>query len=112
MLAKLTTAMLLATFAGAGAAQAPSPAPGADAVARHTCEQPEYPGRLASDNQMRGFNKRHQAYAECMKKYIAEQQKIIGEQQKITKAHADAASAAIDEYNKYVETVNAQMGSK
>ena len=43
--------------------------PPADAPT-HTCAKPDYPGKHASPNQMKGFDKRAKEFGECMKAYV------------------------------------------
>lgn len=68
--------------------------------AKHNCTAPEHPGRMASDNQQKVFNKKNKEYGDCMKKYIADQQAVI-------QAATDAANAAINEFNDYAKKINA-----
>ena len=69
---------------------------GTVAVPRHACKKPEFPGRLASDGQKRAFRTAVDAYAECIKKYVAAQQKNA-------EAFVKAGNTAIDEYNTAVK---------
>ena len=96
-------------FCAIGASQAqnlaPPPAVAATAatlppIPKPACTKPDFPGRLATDSQMRAFNKDIKAYLECMKQYATEQGAIA-------KSHTDAANAAIDEYNAYVKELQA-----
>ncbi|MGQ5521850.1 hypothetical protein ACUHMQ_01165 [Chitinimonas sp. PSY-7] len=75
-------------------------APAAPAIAaKHSCTQPELPGKMASEMKKKNFTKRFKEYGECMKKYIDEQSATM-------KAANDAGNAAISEYNTYVKQVN------
>jgi hypothetical protein len=104
-----TSALALTTFALALGptpilAQSPQPAD-QPAIPKPTCEKPEWPGRLASENQNRAFVRKRDAYTECIKKYVSEHQALAN-------AQAEAAKAAVDEYNKFVEELNAQIQPK
>ena len=72
---------------------------------KHQCgPQPEYPGRLAMQSDMRrnGFERAIKAYQECMKKLIADRQAAM-------KANEDSANAAIAEYNDAMKKINADQ---
>lgn len=94
-------AVALAAFAAAGAiAQTPA-APGA--AAKHTCESPgDYPGRMASDNQKRAWQKSVNAYLDCLKKFVADTQAVAD-------PYIKAANAAIEEYNSATKKFNDQI---
>ena len=97
------TLLTAASFAIAGtaAAQAAPAAPTA-----HACSKPgEHPGRLGSDNNRRKWTTDANAYLECLKKYALDQQAIAKPLYEQAKPHADAANAAIDEYNKAVKSL-------
>ena len=84
---------LCAGFAGAAIAQD---------ITKPSCTKPQYPGRLASENQKKSFNKDVEGYAACIKKYV-------GEQQKIADDHIKAANAAAAEYNDAVKQMQADI---
>jgi hypothetical protein len=94
--------LALAPFAfapAAAAADAGKPSP-------HSCEKPgEHPGRLGSDANRRKWVNDANAYLECLKKYALDQQAIAKPLLEQAKPHADAANAAIDEYNKAVKSL-------
>ena len=92
-----------ASIAFALTAAAQQPAPAAGAISPHACKKPgEHPGKLASDNQRRGWVKEANDYLACLKKYAMDQQSIAQPLLEKAKPHADAANAAIDEHNKAV----------
>ena len=67
----------------------------------HACKKPgEHPGRLASDNMRRGWTRDVNGYLECLKKFALDQQALAKPLYDQAKPHADAANAAIEEYNK------------
>ena len=73
------------------------------AVAPHACTKPdEFPGRLASDQRRASWVKSANAYLECLKKYIQDQQGAYNKVLEQGKPHLDAANASVDEYNKAV----------
>jgi hypothetical protein len=81
----------------AAAPAAPSAAP----PAKHNCgAKPEHPGRLASDNMKRAWQRDANAYLECVKKFANEQQQIAQD-------YIKAANAAVDEYNASVKEFQA-----
>jgi hypothetical protein len=98
ILRTLAVAVLLGLAAPAFAQQA-----AATPVAAHGCAKPdEYPGRLASDQRRSSWVKTANAYLECLKKHIQEQQGSYNKILEQGKPHLDAANASIDEYNKAV----------
>ncbi len=86
----------LAFIVGAGSAGAQTPAPAsapATAIPKSTCAKPDhYPGRLASDNNKKQWERDVRTWGECMKKYVADLQVQID-------ASIKAANASIEEYN-------------
>lgn len=86
-----------ASFPIAAAGQAPMPE-----RPKHGCEKAEFPGRLGSEIQKRNFQRKFDAYRDCIRKFTEEQNARA-------RIHIDAANAAVDEYNKYVEDVNAEI---
>jgi hypothetical protein len=92
-------AALLFGFAAPAFAQSAAPAP----VAPHTCIKPdEHPGRLASDARRSSWVKTANAYLDCLKKYINDQQGAYNKVLEQGKPHLDATNASIEEYNKAV----------
>jgi hypothetical protein len=91
-------------------AQSATPAP----VAPHGCTKPDdYPGRLASDMRRSNWVKSANAYLECLKKYVQEQQGAYNRILEQGKPHLDAANASIEEYNKAAAQFKAdQDGAK
>jgi len=82
----------------------------AAAPAAHGCTKPdEYPGRLASDSRRASWVKTANAYLECLKKHIQEQQGAYNKILEQGKPHLDAANASIDEYNKAVAQFKADQ---
>jgi hypothetical protein len=100
---RLIVIAAFATFAAAASAQ-PASAP----VAPNACEKPgEHPGRLASDNMRRSWTRSANAFLECLKKYINDQQVAYNAYVEKAKPHLDAANGTIDEYNKAVAAFKA-----
>lgn len=77
------------------AATAPNPNAPKPACSR----QAEYPGKLATDQQKRNWQREFTAYVDCMKKFI-EDQKTQGD------LHYEAARAAIATVNKDIADAN------
>jgi hypothetical protein len=95
----------LAVAASVSAQTAPGGKP-----APHACTKPgEHPGRLGSDANRRKWVNDANAYLECLKKYAMEQQGIAKPLLDQAKPHADAANAAIDEYNKAVKSLKEEQ---
>ena len=95
------TLLAAASFVVVAAASAQPSAP-----SPHACAKPgEHPGRLGSDNNRRKWTNDANAYLECLKKYALDQQAIAKPLYDQAKPHADAANAAIDEYNKAVKSL-------
>jgi hypothetical protein len=67
---------------------------------KHTCKKPgDYPGNLGSDTQKRTWQKDYLAYADCLKKFVAEQQALAD-------PYIKAGNEAIAEYNNAVKEYN------
>jgi hypothetical protein len=85
-------------------AQTPTPttaAPAATQPAKHNCgAKPDHPGRLASDNMKRAWQRDANAYLECVKKFATDQQQLAQD-------YIKAANAAVDEYNAAVKEFQA-----
>jgi hypothetical protein len=93
-------AVVFSAVAAAAIAQAPA-APGAST--KHQCESPgDYPGRMASDNQKRSWQKGVNAYLDCLKKFVADTQALAD-------PYIKAANAAIEEYNSATKKFNDQI---
>jgi hypothetical protein len=99
-----TFVALLLASAAAGAALAQSPA-AADAQ----CTKPDaHPGRLASDQKLRGWNKEVSTWQDCMKKHIAAIQAKADEAVKAANAAVAESNAAVSAYNATVKEMQAQ----
>lgn len=73
------------------------------AAAKNPCAKPgEYPGKLASDNQRRGWQKSMDEYGNCVKKYAADQRSIVDSAMK-------AGNDAVEEYNGVVTRAKEAM---
>jgi hypothetical protein len=73
-------------------------APHHPAVPKHTCKQPEAPGKLGSDNQQKNFVKDMDGYRDCLIAYRTEMNKLA-------QFHVDAANAAVEEFNDYAASL-------
>ncbi len=100
----LLAAASFVVAASAFAQQATPPSSATPAAApAHGCKKPgDHPGKLGSDTQRRGWTKDANGYLECLKKFAMDQQAIAKPLYDQAKPHADAANAAVDEYNKAV----------
>ena len=102
---RILLALLLAS-AAPGAALAQSPAAAADTA---QCTKPDpHPGRLASDQKLRGWNKEVNVWQECMKKQIAEIQAKADAAVKVANAAVADSNAAVSAYNATVKELQAQ----
>jgi hypothetical protein len=85
--------------AAAGQGPAATPVPAA-ALAKHSCgAKPDHPGKLASDNMKRAWQRDATTYLECLRKFATDQQQVAQDSIK-------AANAAVDEYNAAVKEFN------
>lgn len=106
--------MVLVALLAAGSATAQTTAPAAapaaaDATAGPNCPKPDaHPGRLASDNQRRGWGKEVTTWETCMKKYVAEVSAKADEAVKAANAAVARSNAAVDQYNAIVKDLQAQ----
>jgi hypothetical protein len=87
--------------APSGSVSAPATAPaGAGGVVKHSCgAKPEHPGKLASDNMKRAWQRDATTYLECLRKFATDQQQVAQD-------YIKAANAAVDEYNASVKEFN------
>ncbi len=107
--------MALAALFATGAATAQTAAPAAtpaSVLSAANCPKPDaHPGRLASDNQRRGWGKEVTTWETCMKKYVAEVSAKADEAVKTANAAVARSNAAIDEYNVIVKDLQAQQNA-
>lgn len=103
-----TFAALLLASVAAGAALAQSPAPAAPAGTSQCAKPDPHPGRLASNERLRGWNKEVTGWQECMKKHIAEIQAKADAAVKTANAAVADSNAAINAYNATVKELQAQ----
>lgn len=99
----LAVGLVVGVPAIAQQAAAPAGATPAAAIPKHSCAHPEeFPGKLASETRLKGWQKDFVAYVDCLKKFYDEQQALA-------KPHVDAANAAVIEYNNSVKEYNETM---
>ena len=117
----LSAAILVAAFFGAAISSAQTPEaakrapPMADParieaakadVPKHTCGPvPDWPGKRASDNQKRAFERSAKTFGECIRPYLDERHAAI-------KANEAVAKAIIEEYNGALNKARADQESK
>ena len=90
-LAQILAVLAFSVTAGVVCAQTPAAAPAPAKAA--ACPKPDaFPGRLASDNAKRAWQKDVNTWQECMKKYV-------GDMQTEANNAVKAANAAIDDFN-------------
>lgn len=115
---RLAAAFAFAAFSTLAAAQAPAPAPAAaaaaaastaPAAAEKECGKPDpHPGRLASNEKMRGWNKEINTWQECMKKFIGGLQSRADAAVKEANVAVADSNAAIAAYNNTVKELQGQ----
>jgi hypothetical protein len=104
----LALAQTQATAPAASPAPA-APATAAQAVDTSTCGKPDqHPGRLASNEKMRAWNKEITAWQECQKKHIADLQAKADAAVKSANAAVLDSNNAIAAYNATVKELQAQ----
>jgi hypothetical protein len=91
----------VSAFAGPASAQEQRAPVAMPAVPTHNCVKPESVGPLASQAQIRTFNRAYAAYSECIKKY-ADAAKALSD------AALAAGNKAIEEYNTLAAELKAQ----
>ena len=102
----LGLALLSMLVTGPAAAQVPMPPP-----QKHSCEAPgEYPMKIASDATKRSWTRAANAYLECLKKFIKDQEALAKPYVDAAKVHLDAGNAAIAEHNQAVKTFTEAQG--
>ena len=103
---RILAALLLASAAsGAALAQTPAPA----AADSSQCGKPDpHPGRLASPEKLKSWNKDVNVWQECMKKHIAEVQAKADAAVKTANAAVADSNAAVNAYNTTVKELQAQ----
>lgn len=74
------------------------PAPTASARPAHNCVRPEQPGRLATNNQFKVFDKDEKTYRECLQVFVKAQAELV-------KLHSELGNSAVKEYNDYVTEI-------
>ena len=98
-LAVVAAALISPVLAQQSSAPASSSAP----VPKHSCVKPgDFPGNLASDNQRKNWQRSYVEYADCLKKFI-------NDEQAAAEPHIKASNEAINEYNTAVKEYNAQI---
>ncbi len=103
-------AALTLTCAIAGTALAQTPSPAAVALDASKCEKPDaHPGRLASNEKMRQWNKEVSTWQDCMKKYVAEIQAKADTAVKAANAAVAESNAAVNAFNTTVKELQAQV---
>ncbi|MEO6565339.1 MAG: hypothetical protein ABIO63_04835 [Casimicrobiaceae bacterium] len=111
-LSSMALAALIATGVATAQTASPPAAPAASApvLSGANCPKPDaHPGRLASDNQRRGWGKEVTTWETCMKKYVAEVSAKADEAVKNANAAVARSNAAVNEYNAIVKDLQAQQ---
>ena len=102
--AAVPTLATIAFMASVAGAQQPA-APAMPAVPQHTCVKPEFPAAFADSRRFDRFNKEYKAYAECIKKYVADTKAVAD-------AIVEAGNNAIKEYNTFNEELAERQAAK
>jgi len=90
-----------ALFVTPASAQDQPPPVTMPAVPPHNCVKPETVGSLASQNQIRAFNKGYKAYSECIKKYVEDAKTL-------SNTALAQGNKAVDEFNALSAEIKAQ----
>ena len=113
-----TLAFVAAGVLAYAAATAPvlaQPAGASAEVPQHKCGQvPPMPGERMMEDQTirRRFEREVKTYGDCVKAYVAERQASAQALNNQAKAHAEAANAAVIEYNAVLKKLNEQQAGK
>jgi len=105
-IASVAAAALMAVSAFAQQS-APDPAAAATTtvtVAPPNCVKPEFPGPFSDQRRFDRFNKDSKAYADCIKKYIAETKAV-------SDVYIEAGNNAIKEFNAFIADVDARQAA-
>ena len=107
MIPRTTAVCTLAAIAfAASLADAQQPAaPPMPVVPVSTCAKPDLPGAFADQRRFDRFNKEYKAYADCIKKYIAETKAV-------SDANVEAGNKAIKEFNAFNDELAALQAAK
>ena len=114
---RIAAVLAFAATASVAFAQTPAPAaapaapaaPAATPVDTSSCGKPDpHPGRLASNEKMRGWNKEIGVWQECMKKHIADLQSKADAAVKTANAAVLDSNNAIAAYNAQIKDLQAQ----
>ncbi|MEO8754046.1 MAG: hypothetical protein ABI624_15355 [Casimicrobiaceae bacterium] len=105
-----TIAALILTCAVAGSGLAQTPPPAAAALDASKCEKPDpHPGRLASNEKMKQWNKEVATWQDCMKKYVAEVQARADVAVKAANAAVAESNAAVNAFNSTIKELQSQV---
>ena len=96
---KRVVSLISCGFTAMAIAQVPPPQPSAastvPAPSAHNCVKPERPGRLATSNQVKTYDKSVVTYRDCMQAFVKMQAELV-------KLHSEIGNNAVKEYNDYV----------
>ena len=112
ILTTLAAGVLAYSLAAPAFAQQPPAV--ADVPAVKCGEVPKLPGeRMMEDPSIRRrFERDIKTYGECVKAYVAERQASANALQAQAKAHAEAANAAVNDYNAVLKKLNDSQAGK
>lgn len=105
----LAVALALASWAQAQTPAASTPtAPTAPlpVIAAHTCEKPEFPGKIASETRIRKWSTDFRGYVDCLKAYIGERNATIEANSKAAKSAVEEFNTSVTEFNETIKTLN------
>jgi hypothetical protein len=72
---------------------------------KHTCAQPNDPGRLTSEGMAQQFRKDMEVYRECLSAYATDMRRVA-------EAHVAAGNAAVEEFNTYAKGVTERQNER
>ena len=97
--ASTVAALALAFCTSAALAQTAAPTAPLPLDSKPDCgEKPDYPGKLASENQRRAWTKSANTYIDCLKKYVTAKQEVAQQYMKSANDAIDSYNAAIKEF--------------
>ena len=96
--------MAISVFAQQPATEPVATGAPAITIAPPSCVKPEFPGPFSEQRRFDRFNKDSKAYADCIKKYIAETKAV-------SDVYIEAGNNAIKEFNAFIADVDARQAA-
>jgi hypothetical protein len=74
-----------------------------------SCEKPGDPPLQPTYEQQKRYDKKREAYKECVMKYVGDMKKQADAQFEAGKKYQDAANGAIEDFNTWANQINASL---